>query len=201
MVCRAPHFDGRDPDHHLSLNPFQPIPTSISQDKAMLRSRVTRSILALGSLAAVAGCQPGERGDNREADRDDTAEESAEVTADDRDRDQQRDRDAERSDREAPATASGTFRASGGYQSPNGPETIDVSITITDGVIEAVEVIPGATNSTSKRYQGDFAGGIAAEVVGKSLAEADVTRVAGSSLTSGGFAEALQTIRQDAKVG
>ena len=97
--------------------------------------------------------------------------------------------------------ADGTYQAGGGYQSPNGPETIEVSLTITNGVIEEVSVTPGATSSTSKRYQGDFAGGIAAEVVGKSLDEVDVTRVAGSSLTSGGFQEALATIRQDATVG
>ena len=167
----------------------------------MLRSSLTKSVLAVGSLAALAGCQSGERGDNREVEPDEAQEESSEVRQQERDRDQRQDRDEERSERKAPDIADGTFRASGGYQSPNGPETIEVSITITDGVIEAVEVIPGATNSTSKRYQGDFAGGVAAEVVGKSLEEADVTRVAGSSLTSGGFAEALQTMRQDAKVG
>lgn len=93
----------------------------------------------------------------------------------------------------------GTYQSSGGYQSPNGAETIEVSITLTDGAISAVEVTPQATNSTSQRYQGYFAGGIAEEVVGKSLDEANVSRVAGSSLTSGGFAEALESIRQDAK--
>lgn len=95
--------------------------------------------------------------------------------------------------------ADGTYQSSGGYQSPNGAETIEVSITLTDGSISAVEVTPQATNSTSQRYQGYFAGGIAEEVVGKSLEEADVSRVAGSSLTSGGFAKALESIRQDAK--
>jgi uncharacterized protein with FMN-binding domain len=116
-------------------------------------------------------------------------------------REESQERETRRDDRDAEGVRDGSYRASGGYQSPNGPETIEVSITISRGVIESVEVIPQATNSTSKRYQGDFGGGLAAEVVGKSLEEADVTRVAGSSLTSGGFAEALQTIRQDAKVG
>ena len=101
---------------------------------------------------------------------------------------------------ESPAGyADGSYQSSGGYQSPNGAETIEVSITVTDGAISAVEVTPQATNSTSQRYQGYFAGGIAEEVVGKSLDEAEVSRVAGSSLTSGGFAEALESIRQDAK--
>ena len=87
----------------------------------------------------------------------------------------------------------------GGYQSLNGAETIEVNITIDGGVVSAVEVIPQATSSTSQRYQGNFAGGIAGEIIGKSLDEADVDRVAGSSLTGGGFAEALESIRQDAK--
>lgn len=166
----------------------------------MVRTQLTRSVLALGSLAALVGCQPGtssEAPEVVEEDRPDEVTEEVDEAPPAPEPDTGADEDHER---KAGAT-DGTYRAQGGYQSPNGPENIEVSVTITDGVIEAVEVIPGATNSTSKRYQGDFAGGVSAEVVGKSLDEADVTRVAGSSLTSGGFAEALQTIRQDAKVG
>ncbi|MEX2441315.1 MAG: hypothetical protein WD400_01575, partial [Pontimonas sp.] len=100
----------------------------------------------------------------------------------------------------ASSYADGAYQATGGYQSPNGPETIAVSVTLTGGVISAVEVSPQGTNSTTERYQGMFAGGVGQEVVGKSLDEADVSRVAGSSLTSGGFKKALESIRQDAKV-
>lgn len=167
----------------------------------MFRSPLIGSLLALGCLAALAGCQPsmsGEQGARSDDEPRDGSVEYDEQSEESREREPRRD---DRADRESSGVKDGSYQASGGYQSPNGPETVEVSITITDGVIEAVEVIPAATNSTSKRYQGEFAGGIAAEVVGKSLDEADVSRVAGSSLTSGGFAEALQTIRQDAKVG
>lgn len=167
----------------------------------MFRTQLTGSLLALGSLAALAGCQPSMSGEQDASSDDEPRDDSAEYEEQREESQERETRRDDRDDRDAEGVRDGSYRASGGYQSPNGPETIEVSITVSNGVIESVEVIPQATNSTSKRYQGDFAGGLAAEVVGKSLEEADVTRVAGSSLTSGGFAEALQTIRQDAKVG
>ena len=175
----------------------------------MFSPAVARSVVALSSLAALAGCQTGEVAVDQPRMSEDEAREEKVDRDQDRDRDRDPDeRDERRGDDDAPrmdqpgaGLADGTYQAGGGYQSPNGPETIEVSLTITNGVIEEVSVTPGATSSTSKRYQGDFAGGIAAEVVGKSLDEVDVTRVAGSSLTSGGFQEALATIRQDATVG
>lgn len=104
---------------------------------------------------------------------------------------------------EAPAAiepadyADGTYEAEGGYQSPNGPETVRVSITLSAGVVSAVEVTPQASG-TSQRYQGQFAGGIAAEAIGKPLDAIQVSRIAGSSLTSGGFNQALASIKADA---
>jgi len=94
--------------------------------------------------------------------------------------------------------ADGTSSAQGGYQSPNGPETVGLSVTLENGVISAIEVTPGATGGPSKPYQSQFAEGIVAETVGKSLHELSVGRVAGSSLTSGGFNEALKAIKADA---
>jgi uncharacterized protein with FMN-binding domain len=95
--------------------------------------------------------------------------------------------------------ADGTYTVTGGYQSPSGPETIVVTVSVADGVVTQATVEPQATNSTSSRYQGQFAGGVADEVVGKSLAEIDVTRVAGSSLTGRGFNEAMDEIRSEAQ--
>jgi len=93
--------------------------------------------------------------------------------------------------------ADGTFVATGGYQSPGGPETIEVSLTLADGVVTAVEVTPQAAG-TSQRYQDQFAGGVAVETVGKPIDQIDVGRIAGSSLTSGGFRDALTVIKADA---
>lgn len=159
--------------------------------------------VSLSSLVALTGCQSAAMVDSSPTDGEDAAptesSEAQEVTQD------SASDDASMGDGEAgggmmaAAYVDGAYEATGGYQSPGGPETVAVSVTLTDGVISAVEVTPQPTNSTTERYQGMFAGGIGQEVVGKSLDEADVSRVAGSSLTSGGFAQALESIRQDAK--
>lgn len=92
----------------------------------------------------------------------------------------------------------GTYEATGSYTSPNGQEEIDVSLTLANDVITAVTVTPEATNPNSVNYQTQFADGISEVVVGKDIDEIDVSRVAGSSLTSGGFNEAVETIKSDA---
>ena len=95
--------------------------------------------------------------------------------------------------------ADGTYTAKGDYQSPNGQETIELTITLAGNVISDVVVTPGATNGTSTRYQGQFAEGVGAETIGKSLDELQVSRISGSSLTSGGFNQALDSIKADAR--
>lgn len=92
----------------------------------------------------------------------------------------------------------GTYDATGGYTSPGGSETVAVSLTLADGVVTAVEVTPEATNATSRQYQTQFASGIADEVVGVAIDDLDVTTVSGSSLTSGGFMDAVAQISADA---
>lgn len=104
----------------------------------------------------------------------------------------------------APATTSGgpytdgTYTESGSYQSPNGSESVEVTVTLESDVITSVEVVGNGDNPDSKRYQGEFIGGIADEVVGKNIDEISVTKVAGSSLTSGGFMKAIEAIKADA---
>lgn len=95
----------------------------------------------------------------------------------------------------------GQYSASGAYQSPNGTETIEVQLTLVNDAVTEVTVTPGGSNPTTQFYQGEFVSGIAAEVVGKDVDELQVTRVAGSSLTSGGFREAVDAIKADALVG
>ncbi len=56
-----------------------------------------------------------------------------------------------------------------------------------------------AASPQSRQYQQAFMGGIAGEVVGKDIDDLSVSRVAGSSLTSGGFNDALETIKADAR--
>lgn len=92
----------------------------------------------------------------------------------------------------------GTYTETANYQSPNGTETIDVTITLAGDVITAVEVVGHGESPDSKHFQGEFIGGIDAMVVGKDIDSISVSKVAGSSLTSGGFNAAVEAIRGDA---
>lgn len=97
------------------------------------------------------------------------------------------------------AVKDGTYSAEGDYVSPAGPSHVVVDLTMTGGKVSEVTVTPEATNGTSKQFQTQFAGGVAAEVVGKSLDEISVSKVAGSSLTSGGFNDAIDKIKAEAQ--
>ncbi|PRY67647.1 FMN-binding protein [Glaciihabitans tibetensis] len=101
-------------------------------------------------------------------------------------------------DTEAGSYADGTYSAEGEYTSPGGSESISVELTLEGDTVTAVTVTPNATSGNSVRYQSDFAEGIADVVVGENIDDLDVDRVAGSSLTSGGFNEAVETIKAEA---
>ena len=92
----------------------------------------------------------------------------------------------------------GTYTESGSYQAPSGTETVEVTVTLADNVITDVSVVGEASDPQAKRHQGEFSDGIAAEVVGKNIDEISVDKIGGSSLTSGGFNEAIDTIKADA---
>lgn len=95
--------------------------------------------------------------------------------------------------------ADGTYSASGSYTTPGGQASVDVTLTLDDGVISEVTVEnPDTTNANSLRYQQEFIDGIASEVVGVPIDEISVDRVGGSSLTSGGFTAAVETIKAEA---
>jgi uncharacterized protein with FMN-binding domain len=100
---------------------------------------------------------------------------------------------------DAPAAyADGTYTASGDYTAPSGTETVEVTITLADSVITAVEVVGDATDPEAKLRQGEFIDGIQDVVVGKNIDEIQVDKVGGSSLTSGGFNRAVDEIKADA---
>ena len=92
----------------------------------------------------------------------------------------------------------GDYEGSGEYSNPAGQSKVKVDLTLTDGKISDILVTPEATNGTSRGYQQKFAGGIADEVVGKSLNELNVSKVSGSSLTVQGFNQAIDAIKADA---
>jgi uncharacterized protein with FMN-binding domain len=94
--------------------------------------------------------------------------------------------------------ADGTYTADGSYATPESVETISVTVTLEGDVITDVEVTGDPQKRESEQYQGEFIGGIADVVVGQDIDDIQVSRVAGSSLTSGGFNEAIEAIKSEA---
>lgn len=93
----------------------------------------------------------------------------------------------------------GTYSADGNYVSPNGTETVGVELTLSGGTVSDVNITQHPSNPNTRKFQGEFAGGIKAQIVGKKLDELNVSKVAGSSLTSGGFNEAVEKIKSEAR--
>lgn len=93
----------------------------------------------------------------------------------------------------------GDYTAEGSYQTPGGQQSVEVEVTLAeDGTISAVTVTPQADGGNSEQFQTKFAGGIADEVVGTKIDDLDVSKVSGSSLTSGGFNAAIDVILDEA---
>lgn len=93
----------------------------------------------------------------------------------------------------------GTYSASGSYASPGGRESIELTVTLKNGVIESTSLETDPASRDSRTYQASFASGYKDLVVGKNVEEVSLSRVAGSSLTSNGFNDALDQIKSDAK--
>ncbi len=93
----------------------------------------------------------------------------------------------------------GTYTETGSYISPGGRESIDVTLTVADDVITDASVTSNATSGEAKEYQAEFISGYKTLVVGKDIDEVNLTRVAGSSLTSNGFNAAVELIKADAQ--
>ena len=91
----------------------------------------------------------------------------------------------------------GEYTADGSYRTPGGTETVSVDVTLAAGKITEVSVDGNGTGDSAK-YQSMFKDAIADEVVGKNIDEINVSRVSGSSLTSTGFNNAIETIKQEA---
>jgi hypothetical protein len=92
----------------------------------------------------------------------------------------------------------GTYTAEGEYISPNGPEHVEVTVTLMDGVITDSQFKSLAQHPTSKKMQGLFAAEYESLIIGKKIDEVDLDVVNGSSLTPKGFEDALQKIEQQA---
>ncbi len=94
----------------------------------------------------------------------------------------------------------GTYDAMGSYVSPAGPESVNISLTLEDGVIVNATFQGNATASRSQVMQSQFSAGFKEAVIGKSINDLSLTVVNGSSLTPKGFMEAVKKIQAEASV-
>jgi uncharacterized protein with FMN-binding domain len=99
---------------------------------------------------------------------------------------------------EAGGYTDGTFSATGSYQTPGGEESIGVTVTLESGTVADVRTEPMPSNPTTELYQGKFTSGIKEQITGTPIDELNVDKVSGSSLTSGGFRDAIEQIKSEA---
>ena len=92
----------------------------------------------------------------------------------------------------------GSYTASASYLAPSGTEKIDVELRLTNDVITSLTVTPHAYDRNAAKFQEQFVNGIGDAVVGADIDLLAIARVAGSSLTSGGFNSALAEIKGQA---
>lgn len=156
--------------------------------RTALASRPVRAgaaLTAVAGIALLAGCTP-------------TAADAEEPTTADTGAAEPTDTGSTGSGSGSGSYADGTYTADGTYATPESVETITVTVTLEDDVVTAVDVTGDPQKRESEQYQGEFIGGIAAVVVGQDIDDIQVSRVAGSSLTSAGFNEAIETIKSEA---
>ena len=91
----------------------------------------------------------------------------------------------------------GTYDATGTYISPGGQESIAVELTLENNVITTISATPKAASGESSQYQSEFISGYKGLVVGKNINDVKLSRVAGSSLTSTGFNDAIEQIKTE----
>ncbi|MBO1902071.1 hypothetical protein J4H92_08945 [Leucobacter weissii] len=102
------------------------------------------------------------------------------------------------SDTGSSSYADGEYTASGSYTTPGGQESVTVTLSLESGVVADLSVEGSAQGGDSARYQSEFIDNISSQVVGVAIDELEVSKVAGSSLTSGGFNAAIDQILSEA---
>lgn len=94
------------------------------------------------------------------------------------------------------AFTAGDYEATGTYTSPDGQtQSIEVEVELAaDGTIVELDTDGQAQGGNSAQFQSKFESGIDALVEGRKITELDIDKVSGSSLTSGGFNDAIDQI-------
>ncbi len=93
-----------------------------------------------------------------------------------------------------------TYKETSSYRTPgNNTYTLNVSMTVEDGTIAAVDIVydeKGAADANVNRFDMTYKG----FVLGKELEDLELSRVAGASLTTNAFNTALKGIQEQAEV-
>lgn len=160
---------------------------------------VFSSVLGVTGIVMLAGCTPQPSADAEPTTAGGAATETSTATEPNETTESTEASGSDGTTASSSKYADGTYTAEGSYSpQPGLIEKVSVTLTLVDDVIEDVEVTGNPQKPESERYQGEFIGGISDEVVGKSIDDISVSRVAGSSLTSGGFNQAVETIKAEA---
>lgn len=93
----------------------------------------------------------------------------------------------------------GSYTESGRYTTPGGAESILVTLELDNGAVSGVQMRTEAKSPTAKQFQNQFQQRLVSAVVGRDISSLSVSRVAGASLTSIGFNDALTRIKSDAQ--
>ena len=83
---------------------------------------------------------------------------------------------------------------------PHGSNTINVTVTVSNGKIVSASATHGYSDRESGMYVDSFDSSLSSNVNGESLADIIVSRIGGASLTTEAFAEVLDTIKSEASV-
>lgn len=90
----------------------------------------------------------------------------------------------------------GTYVFESSYTVPSGhEEPIRVSLTLNNDIVTDADVQVQGVVGTSRLYQGKFLKAYEAEIEGKDIDDLSLSRVGGSSLTTGAFNKALLDIK------
>jgi uncharacterized protein with FMN-binding domain len=94
----------------------------------------------------------------------------------------------------------GTYSVLGSYMSPGGQEQFDLSVNLNNGIITSVTFQPKSMSKMGEKFGMMFNNGFSTQVVGKSIDSISLDVVNGASLTTSGFMDAMQTIKQKAQL-
>lgn len=92
----------------------------------------------------------------------------------------------------------GTYTASVTYFTPDGQEPLDVKVTLSGNTITDTSVDANTISGEGQRYFDRFSSYYKSQVVGQKISDVSLNRVAGASLTTDAFNQALQQIMQNA---